>query len=79
MAAVNEKAYLEVKSYNDNANRTIGDTNSTVLSLSTTTHAQKHCLGPWSCDEYTECLKKKSFTMVFKMLLCGYCSENVYT
>jgi hypothetical protein len=30
---------------------------------------------PWN---NTECLKK-SFTMVFQMLLCGECYENVYT
>jgi hypothetical protein len=31
-----------------------------------------------SCAEHTGCFKK-SFTMVFQMLLCGKCYENIYT
>jgi hypothetical protein len=57
MAAVNENADLEVRSYDANANRTVGGTNRTVFILSlsflTIMHAQKHRLGPWSSGEYT--------------------------
>jgi hypothetical protein len=31
----------------------------------------------WLCTRYR--VLKKSFTMVFQMLLCGKCYENVYT
>jgi hypothetical protein len=30
-------------------------------------------------EKYAGCLKKKSFAIVFQMLLCGECYENVYT